>query len=85
MGRRMGIPPAGGSDDGGGTSGVGDLNLPPPEHSCTVYCNKAHYGPVSVGGAEAGVKDDQAVVGTGWFGYGGNADGGSGGLTDRGG
>ena len=81
----MGLSPSGGRNGGGGISGGGYLCIPPPEYSRKVYCKNAHYGPVSGGVEEAGVKDDQAVVGTGWFGYGGNADGGSGGLTDRGG
>ena len=63
--RRMGIPPAGGRDGGGRTTGGGDLRLLPPEYSCTVYCKQAHYGPFSSGGAEYGDKGYQAVVGTG--------------------
>ena len=61
--RGMSIPPAGGSDGGVGTAGGEDLYLPPPEHSHTVYCEQVHYGPVSIGGAEAGFKGDQSVVG----------------------
>ena len=40
---------------------------------------------MSDGGAEAGVKGDQAVVGSGRIECGGDTDGGSGGRTDRGG
>ena len=81
----MGLSPAGGRGGGGGTAGGGDLRLPPPEHSRTVYYDQAHYGPVSGGGAEAGVKGGQAVVGAGRTGFGGDADGDSGGGTDGGG
>ena len=58
-GRHMGIPPVGGRNAGDRISGGGDLSLPPPEHSHIVYYNKAHYGPVSGGRAEAEVKGDQ--------------------------
>ena len=58
----MVIFPAGGHDSGGWIVGVGDLRLPPPEHSCAVYCNRDHYGSVSGGGAEAGVKGRKEVV-----------------------
>ena len=81
----MGISPDGGRDGRGGTTGGGDLHILPPEHSCTVYCDQDHYGPVSGGGAEARVKGDQAVVGAGLIGCGGDADGGLGGRTDGGG
>ena len=64
-GRSMGLPLAEGRDGGGGIVGDRDLHLPPTEHSCTFYCNQAHYGPVSSGGAEAGVKGGQSVVGVG--------------------
>ena len=59
MGRSMGIPPSGGRGGGGRTTGGGELRLLPPEHSCTVYCCQDHYGPVSGGRAEAGIKGDQ--------------------------
>ena len=81
----MGIPPAGGCDDGGGTSGGEDLRLPLPEHGCTVYYHQAHYGPVSGGIVEAGSKGSQALMGTGWFGCVGDTDSASGGGTDGGG
>ena len=35
---------------------------PPSEYIRTVHFNQDHYGPVSGGGAEAGVKVDQEVV-----------------------
>ena len=41
-------------DGGGGSVGGGDLCIPPPEHSRKVYCDKAHYLPVSGGGEETG-------------------------------
>ena len=34
----VGFTPAGGCDGGSGLVGVGDLHIPPPEHSRTVYC-----------------------------------------------
>ena len=69
---------AGGRDRRGRISGSGYLYIPPPEHSDTVYCDQAHYGPVSGGGAEAGVKGGQAVVEEVHTGFGGDADSGSG-------
>ena len=58
----MGLSLVEGRNVGGGISGGGDLRLPPPEHSFTVYCDQAHCVPVSGIGSEAGVKGDQAVV-----------------------
>ena len=81
----MDIPPSVGHDGRGGTVGGGDLRLPPPEHSHTVYCDQDHYGPVSGGGAENGVVGLQAVVGAGRNVCGGDSDGVSGGRTDGGG
>ena len=81
----MDIPPAGGLDGGGGTIGGGDPCLPPPDHSRTVHCDQAHYGPVSGGGAAAGFKGVQAVVGSGQILLGGDVNVGSGGGTDVGG
>ena len=78
----MGILLPGGRDGGGDTEGVGYLCIPPPEHSCTVYCDQSHYEPVYGGGSEAGVKGGQAVVGAGWGGSGGDVEGGSGGRMD---
>ena len=81
----MGLYPARRSDGGGRIAGGLEICLPPPEHSSTVYCNRAYYGPVSGDGAEDSVKGDQSVVGAGRNGCGGDADGGSGGGTDGGG
>ena len=77
----MGVFPSGGSNGRGGIKEYGYLLLSPPEHSCTVHCIQAHYGPVSGGEAEAGVNGGQAVVGSGRLGLGGDADGGLGGVT----
>ena len=52
----MGISTAGGRDCGGGIEVVGDLRLPPPEHSCTVYFGQDHSGTVYGGGADSRVK-----------------------------
>ena len=38
-GQRVDISPAGGRDGGSGTAVGGEILLPPPEHSHTVYCN----------------------------------------------
>ena len=62
-GRCVGMPPTGGRDVRVRTAGSGYLRLPPPEHGHIVYCNQAHYGSVSGGGAETGAKGVQAVVG----------------------
>ena len=77
-------PPTGGCDGGGGFTGGGDLRLPPPEHSCTVYCDNADYGPMSGGKVEAKAKGGNKMVGTGGFGFGGDADGVPGGRIDGG-
>ena len=82
-GRHVGIPPAGGRYDGGGTVGGGDLRLPPPEHSITVYCSQAHYGPVSGGRAETGANGIQVVVVIVRGGCGGDVNVDSGCGTDR--
>ena len=84
-GRWMGVSPTRGRDGGGGIIGGVDLRLPLTEHSHTVHCNQDHYGPVSGGGAEAGDKGGQLVVGEGRLGLGGDADCGSGGGMDGGG
>ena len=75
-GWRMGITPAGFRNGGGDTEGSEDLILPPPEQSCTVYCDQDQYGPVTDSGAYSRVKDDQVVEGALWIGCGGDADGG---------
>ena len=80
----MGIPPSGGRNGGGGTTGGGDLRIPLTEHSHAVYCNQYHYGPVSGGGSEAGVKGDQEMLGSGHIGCGGDEDGGLECGSDRG-
>ena len=60
--------------------------LPLGEHSCTVYLDWAYYGPVPGGETEAKAKGGIEVVGTGWFGFGGDADIALGGGTyERGG
>ena len=81
----MNISPTGGRYGGGGIAGGGYLRLPLPEHSLKVYCDQAHYGSVSGGGAEAGVKGGQAVVVARQTRFEGDVDGGSGSRTDGGG
>ena len=70
----MGVSPAEGSDCGGIITGCGDLDLPPSENNCSVHCDQAHYIYVSGGGAEAGVKGGQVMVGVGKLGLGGDID-----------
>ena len=55
----MGLSLSGGRDGGGGIAGGGDLRLPSPERSFIVCCNQDHYGPISGGGTESGVKGGQ--------------------------
>ena len=81
----MGISPAGGRDGRGRTVIGEDLRFPSPQHSCTVYWNQPHYGPVSGGGSEDGGKGDQAVVVSVQMGCGVDVDGGLGGGIDVGG
>ena len=82
----MGVSPSGGSNGGGGITGGRDQHPPPPpEHSLTVHCDHAHYGPVCGGSAVAGVKGGQAVVVAGQIGLVGGANGGLVGETDGGG
>ena len=81
----MDILPAGGSDGGCGTSKGGEIRLLPIEHSRKFYCGQAYYGPVSGGGAETRSTDNQAVVGAGRGGCGGDENVGLGGGTDGGG
>ena len=83
-GRRLGLPPYGGCDGGGGVAGVGDLRLPSPEHSSAIYCNYDHYRPVSSRKMEARAKSINAMVGTGGFGFGGDAESGPVGGSDGG-
>ena len=79
----MGLPPAGGRNGGGSIVGGGDLRIPLPEHSRTVYCDRYHYVPVSSGRAGGGVKGDEVVVVSGRTGCGGDAYGGLRGVMDR--
>ena len=78
----MGLPPAGGRNGVGGIVGGGDPCLPPPEQSCTDYCNQVYSVSVSGGGEEARVKGDQAVARAGRIGCRGDVNNGSGGRTD---
>ena len=50
-------------DDRGGTTGYGDLFIPPTEHSCPVHRDQAHCGTASGGGDMPWDKGVQAVVG----------------------
>ena len=59
------IPPSGGRVGGVIISGGRGLRLSLLEHVRTVYCDQAHYVPVTGGGLEAGSKGVQVVVGTG--------------------
>ena len=52
----VGVPHTGGDDGGDGTTGGGDLHLPPQEHSRTLNFNQAHCGPVSGGVGTHGDK-----------------------------
>ena len=72
-------PFPGGGDVGVGCAGGGDLCHPPSEHHCTIYCKKAHYGPVSGSGASPRRSGIGVVVGTVGTIYRGDAGGGSGG------
>ena len=81
----MGLTPSGGGNGGGGISGGGEIRLQPPQHCSTVYCDQENYGPLSDGETEAGTKFGNRMVGTGNFGFGGDADGGLGGGTYGGG
>ena len=70
-------------------TGGGHVRLPPSEHSHTLHFDQAHYLPVSGVSAEAGVKGDQAVVGSGrpgfgWYAYGSSEGGTDGGVTGDG-
>ena len=37
--QKMGLPPAGGYDGGGGVKGGGNLGLPSPEYNGAIYCD----------------------------------------------
>ena len=69
----MDIPTTGIRNVRGRPVGGGGLCLLPLEHSHTVYCGQANYGPVSGGGAETGSTGIQAVLGSGRGGCGGDA------------
>ena len=73
-GRWISLSPAGGIDDRSDIIAGGDIRFPPPEYNSIVHCNKAHYGPVSGGGAAAGVKGVHYMVGSRRLGLGGDAD-----------
>ena len=81
----LGLSPKIGRYGRGWIARGGDLFLPQIEHSHTVYCDQAHYGPMSGGRVEDGVKGGQAVVGSGSPGFGGDVESGSGSRTDGGG
>ena len=81
----MGVSSTGVSDIGYDVTGGGYLHLPLPENSYTVHCDQYHYGPVSGGGAEAGVEGGQVLVGSIRLELGGDTGNGSGGGTDGGG
>ena len=78
-GRRMDVSDNIGRDGKDRTARGGYLNIPPPEHGCTVYCKQYHYGPVHGGVGKARAKDIQVMVGTGKNGYGRDVDSISGG------
>ena len=59
----MDVPFPVGVDARGGYAGGGDLLLPLSEHCCIIYPDKAHYGPVSGGGAASSISGIKAVVG----------------------
>ena len=65
-GQDMGIPYTGGGGGRGyggfGHTVGGDLLLSPPEYGLTIYCNQAHYEPVSGDGQMPGEKGFKDVV-----------------------
>ena len=72
--------------NGGGNGGVGPagceyLCFLTLEHSRTVHCNQAYYGPFSGSGVTPGDKGVSAVVGVGGIGPVGGVYGSSGGVT----
>ena len=56
------LPYTGGSDIKSGSEGGGNLHHPPSEHRCEMYHNKAHFGPVSDGGAARRSSGFKVVV-----------------------
>ena len=81
----MVIPPSGGHNGSGGNVGDGYLRLLKPEHGRRFYCEQEHHLPVSGGGEKTASTGVQTLVGTGWGGCDGYADGGSVVGTDGGG
>ena len=71
----MVLPPTSRVDGGCGHTGGGDIRCQPPEHSCKIYCDKAHCEPVYGGGMEPGVKGVEAVMGGEGVGTVGDTDG----------
>ena len=63
----MGLPSVGVCNGGSWFAGGGDLRLLPPEHSRTVYCDQANYGPVSGRKVESGAKGVNEMLVTGRF------------------
>ena len=62
----MDVPsPVGVGNGRGGCEGGGDLHFLTSEHRCTIYLNKAHYGPVSGGCMATRSTVFEAVVATG--------------------
>ena len=59
------VPYPGGGDGRSGHAGGGYLRILPPEHRHVIYCDKAHYGPVSDGVAVPRSVGFEAVAGTG--------------------
>ena len=80
---RVDIQPTRGRDGECGIAGGGDIHLAPLEHSNIVYCDQAHYGPVSGSVLETRGRVLQAVVGSGRGEHGGDADGSLVGEMDR--
>ena len=69
------VPYPGGGNGGGIHAGGGYIRHPLTECCHTNYCDKAHYGPVSGGGAAPRGTSFEAVMGTGGTQYGGNSVG----------
>ena len=82
-GWKMSVPTSCGGDVGSGVGGGGDLRCPPPEHSCTFYCNHNHYGSVSEGRAAPGSTSFLAMVVTIIYGLGGYSVHVKGGVNGR--
>ena len=62
LGCYMYIPSPGRGDGGGGCVEGGYLHLPTSEQRHKIYRNKAHYGPVSGGGAAPRISGFELVV-----------------------